>query len=96
MASGIRSIFGYTPTSKVKTWLPELTFDESLLPEWVMQQLDELLRTAPFGNGRVQLGLAFDALWLPKEIVVDLFERCRRGGVKVITSHYVRGATFGM
>lgn len=96
VASGIRSIFCYAPTRRVKTWLPELTFEDSLLPDWVMTQLDDLMKKAPFGDGRVQLGLAFDAVYLPKEIVVDLFERCRRGGVKVITSHYVRGAVFGM
>jgi hypothetical protein len=61
-----------------------------------MEQLDELAQAAPFGDGRVQLGLAFDGYFLPKETVVDLFKRVRKAGVKLITSHYVRGAIFGM
>ncbi|KAH8812267.1 hypothetical protein F5884DRAFT_784915 [Xylogone sp. PMI_703] len=94
-SSGIRSIFCYTPTARVKSWKPSVTFEESLLPDWVMKQLEELSKASPFGDGRVHLGLAFDAVYLPKELVVDLFERCRRAGIKLITSHYARGAVLG-
>jgi hypothetical protein len=61
----------------------------------LLKQVEELTSAAPFGDGRVHLGLAFDAYFLPKEIVVDLFERARRAGAKLITSHYVRGAILG-
>lgn len=95
ISSGIRSIFGYSPTPLVKSWSP-LIFEESLLPDWMMEQLDLLLRNAPFGDGRVQLGLAFDGYFLPKGIIVNLFKKFRDGGGKLITSHYGRGAIFGM
>ncbi|PYI31743.1 Metallo-dependent hydrolase [Aspergillus indologenus CBS 114.80] len=90
-SSGIRSIFCYTPTSTVKTWEPEIEMHTNLLDDWVLQQLEELAAAAPFGDGRVQLGLAFDGFMLPKEMVVALYDRARRAGVKVITTHYVRG-----
>ncbi|PYH84603.1 Metallo-dependent hydrolase [Aspergillus uvarum CBS 121591] len=90
-SSGIRSVFCYTPTSTVKTWEPEIEMHTNLLDDWVLQQLEELAAAAPFGDGRVQLGLAFDGFMLPKEMVVALFDRARRAGVKVITTHYVRG-----
>ncbi|OJJ95070.1 hypothetical protein ASPACDRAFT_48176 [Aspergillus aculeatus ATCC 16872] len=90
-SSGIRSIFCYTPTSTVKKWKPEIEMNTSLLDEWVLQQLEELAAAAPFGDGRVQLGLAFDGFMLPKEVVVALYDRARKAGVKVITTHYVRG-----
>ncbi|PYI23479.1 Metallo-dependent hydrolase [Aspergillus violaceofuscus CBS 115571] len=90
-SSGIRSIFCYTPTSTVKTWKPEIEMHTNLLDIWVLQQLEELAAAAPFGDGRVQLGLAFDGFMLPKEMVVALYDRARRAGVKVITTHYVRG-----
>lgn len=41
------------------------------------------------------MGLAFDALFLPTEIVADLYKRVRQAGAKVTTTHYVRGAIFG-
>ena len=63
----------------------------SLLDDWVLKQLDDLGSSAPFGNGRVQLGFAFDGLMLPKKEVVSLYERARKAGAKVITSHYVQG-----
>ncbi|KAI9704305.1 MAG: hypothetical protein M1836_007166 [Candelina mexicana] len=90
VSSGIRSFFCYTPTMRVKSWTPEMEMDtEDLLPIWVMDQLEELGRQAPFGEGRVELGFAFDLLFLPKEMVIGIFERARKIGVKLITLHYV-------
>ena len=61
-----------------------------MLPGWVMSTFEELASKAPFGNERVQLGFAFDGLWLPKEILVPLFAKVKEAGVKTITTHYVR------
>ncbi|KAJ5114911.1 Metallo-dependent hydrolase [Penicillium alfredii] len=93
VSSGIRSIFCYTPSMRAKTWTPEMTL-AGLLDDWVLKQFDELSTAAPFGDGRVQMGLAFDGLSLPKNQVVSLYDRARKAGAKVITTHYVRG-TFG-
>ncbi|KAL6234372.1 hypothetical protein BDW75DRAFT_168480 [Aspergillus navahoensis] len=88
IASGIRSIFCYAPTKKLKAWKPELIPADNILGDWVQNQLDQLAASAPWADGRVQLGLAFDG-WssLPKEVVLGLHERARKAGVKVITAH---------
>jgi hypothetical protein len=65
------------------------------VPAWIMDTLTELAGRAPFGNGRVQLGFAFDAWYLPKETVISLFEKVKDLGIQLITTHQVRGAIFG-
>ncbi|PLB37696.1 Metallo-dependent hydrolase [Aspergillus candidus] len=90
VSSGIRSVFCYTPTLKLKMWKPDMIPDFNILDEWVLRQLDELGAALPIGECRVQLGLGFDGLMLPREVVIALFTRARKAGAKVITSHYVR------
>lgn len=94
-SSGIRSTFCYAPTTRVKQWEPEITVDTDFLPSWAVEQVEELIKAGTYGDGRVSVGLAFDALFLPKETVADLYQRCRQAGAKVITTHYCRGAIFG-
>ena len=91
VASGIRSVFCYTPTTKLKAWKPEFVPADDMLGDWVLQQLDDLSRCAPWGDGRVQLGLAFDGFFLPKDTVIGLYQRARKAGIQLITTHYVRG-----
>jgi hypothetical protein len=94
ISSGIRSIFGYSPTLVVESWDP-FRIKTDILGGHVMDTFDELAKNAPFGNGRVQLGFAFDAWNLPRECVVPLFEKVKAAGVKRITSHYVRSVLLG-
>lgn len=63
--------------------------DPEYIPKWLFTQLSDLAKAQPFGDGRVRLGFAFDWLFLPKEMVVDLFDKVRDMGVKLITTHYV-------
>lgn len=84
-------MFCYCPTPLTTSWDP-FTFTGDVLQEWVLSTLEELASKAPFGNGRVTLGLAFDGFYLPKEIVVDLMTRTKEMGIKLITTHYVRSA----
>ena len=63
--------------------------DSEYMPKWLFTQLSDLAKAQPFGDGRVRLGFAFDGLFLPKETVVDLFDKVRDMGVKLITTHYV-------
>lgn len=91
VSSGIRSVFCYTPTLKLQTWKPDMIPDFNILDDWVWRQLDQLGENSPYAEGRVQLGLGFDGLMLPRETVVALFTRARKVGAKVITTHYVRG-----
>lgn len=91
VSSGIRSVFCYTPTMRVKTFKPDLTLDGGLLDDWVIDHLKHLGADAPFGDGRVQLGFGFDGFMLPKDQVVSIYGAARKAGAKVITSHYVGG-----
>lgn len=66
---------------------------EKMLEPWVLDTMQELGSAAPFGeNGRVQLGLAFDSFFLPKEVVLSIFSQAKSLGIKTITSHCVRNA----
>ena len=90
ISSGVRSVYCYCPTARIKTWKPKFEVDEALLPDWVFEQLATLSRDAPFGDGRVTIGFGFDMFFLPKEVVVGVFEKVRALGLKTITSHYVK------
>ncbi|MCJ1231397.1 hypothetical protein MMC12_008074 [Toensbergia leucococca] len=94
VSSGIRSFYCYCPTLRVRAWEP-FEVDPNILPDWVMQGLETLAEAQPFGNGRVRLGFAFDGLFLPKWMVVDLFDKVRALGIKLITTHDASGAIFG-
>ncbi|CVK85967.1 related to cytosine deaminase and related metal-dependent hydrolases [Fusarium mangiferae] len=88
ISSGIRSIYCYCPTGRVKTWKP-FEMEEQLLPSWLFEQLTSLCKNGPFSNGRVTMGFAFDSFYLPKDVVVNIFNQVRGLGIKTITSHYV-------
>ncbi|KAF5610095.1 5-methylthioadenosine s-adenosylhomocysteine deaminase [Fusarium subglutinans] len=88
ISSGIRSIFCYCPTGRVKTWKP-FKMEEEFLPAWLFEQLTSLCKAGPFADGRVTMGFAFDSFYLPKEVVVNIFNQVRGLGIKTITSHYV-------
>ncbi|KAI9932357.1 hypothetical protein ASPWEDRAFT_27375 [Aspergillus wentii DTO 134E9] len=96
ITSGIRSVFAYSPTSRVKQWTPDFLVEQDLLAPWVMETFDQLASMNPFGpSGRVTLGFGFDGVWLPGHIVKDLFERVRNAGAQLITMHAVNYAAFG-
>lgn len=88
-SSGIRSIFCYSSIWRIKTWSSEVEYDDTLLPDWWYATLNSLARSAPYGDGRVTLGLGFDQFQLPKEVIIDLWERARKLGVELMTTHYV-------
>ena len=53
-----------------------------------METFHTLAKKAPFGaGGQVELGFAFDGLWLPKEVLQKLFAEVRAAGVALITTH---------
>ncbi|RDW85548.1 hypothetical protein BP5796_03873 [Coleophoma crateriformis] len=95
VCSGIRSIYCYCPTSRVQTWTP-FTLNPNLLEDWVLQTFDSLASKAPYGQGRVQIGFAFDSWYQPRETIVNLFAKVKAAGVKLITSHVVRNAITGL
>ena len=91
VSSGIRSIFCYTANSRVKSWSPEFAMESDHIPDWFLHQLRELAHHQPYGKGRLQLGFGWDNYHLPKEVIMKIFEEARHCGVKLITSHSVRG-----
>jgi hypothetical protein len=62
----------------------------------VISTLESLAAESPFGDGRISLGFAFDAFFLPKELIVPLFDKVKALGIKVITTHYGRNVIQGM
>ena len=95
-SSGLRSFFCYNFTPRVKSWTTEIVPEKDLIPDWFMKQLGELATQQPFADGRVYLGWAFDLLFLPKEMVVPMYEQVRQLCIKLITTHVVKNAVFGM
>ena len=69
--------------------------EPDMIADWFMEQLEQLAAKQPFGNGRIYLGWAFDYLFMPKEVVVPLYEKVRKLGIKLITTHMSKNAVFG-
>ncbi|KFY72790.1 hypothetical protein V499_07087 [Pseudogymnoascus sp. VKM F-103] len=96
-ASGLRSTYAYaTPSVPLTSWTVSTVVPSSdILPSWSLDQLESLAKSQPHANGRLTIGLGFDFYFLPQEVVIGIFERFRRAGVKVITSHVAKNPVFG-
>ncbi|OGM39566.1 hypothetical protein ABOM_011786 [Aspergillus bombycis] len=90
VSSGIRSVFCYTPIHRIREWSSTVEFDHEFLPEWWHQTLESLAAVAPFGDGRVSLGLAVD-FNIPHDTVIALWQKAQALGIKLLTTHYVAG-----
>ncbi|OBT64844.1 hypothetical protein VE03_06425 [Pseudogymnoascus sp. 23342-1-I1] len=95
--SGLRSTYAYAhPPVPLTSWdTTTIVPSPSILPAWSLDQLESLALAQPHTNGRVTIGLGFDFYFLPREFVIGIFERFRKAGVKVITSHVAKNAVFG-
>ncbi|KAJ3549133.1 hypothetical protein NM208_g663 [Fusarium decemcellulare] len=91
ITSGIRSIFAYGPTG-VMTSAPPKPEWADYLPDWLVPTMEKLSKTRALtqDDALVRLGFSFDGWFLPKQVVVGLFDKVKSLGVKVITSHYCR------
>ncbi|CAI6339473.1 unnamed protein product [Periconia digitata] len=85
-SSGVRAVYCYTPMYRLKSFDP-LTVHDNPLEEWVMRTFCELADAAPFGDGRVSLGFAWDLWFIAPELLQETFQTVRGKGVKVVTSH---------
>jgi cytosine/adenosine deaminase-related metal-dependent hydrolase len=95
-SSGIRSVFCYCPTPKLASWSP-FTTNPEWLGDHVLSKFDELAGSAPWANGRVTLGFAFDGFrFLPKETLRALMDQLQKNKVQLITYHYSRVADQGL
>lgn len=88
ICSGIRSMFGYQPTPRVASWEP-LELAQDFLADWVISTFVDMAKGGPYANDRVKISLNFDAFFLPKEVVLPLFDKAREAGVDYFMSHYV-------
>lgn len=61
-----------------------------------MTTLEELASEAPFGDGRVTLGFAFDGWFLPEPVVQELFRKIKSLGIKLTTHHVSTGPIQGI
>ncbi|KAH7146818.1 hypothetical protein B0J13DRAFT_441954, partial [Dactylonectria estremocensis] len=95
VSSGIRCIYEYCPTPRVTSW-SQFTLAPGLLAPWVMETLESIASKAPFGDGRVTLGFAFDQWFLPSEIIQGTFRRARAAGAKLATTHAIRNTQISM
>ncbi|CRG86469.1 hypothetical protein PISL3812_03475 [Talaromyces islandicus] len=87
-SSGLRTIFCYGVMPRLKKWTSEFEIDKEIFPDWWHSTLETLAKSQPFGNGRVTLGFAFDMFKLPRDIVTDIWTKCRGLGLKILTTHY--------
>lgn len=85
-SSGVRAVYCYTPMNRVVSFDP-LTFHGNPLEDWVIQTFSELADAAPFGNGRVDLGFAWDQWFTKPELAQGMLEKVREKDIKLITSH---------
>ncbi|KAJ9603640.1 hypothetical protein H2200_011826 [Cladophialophora chaetospira] len=86
VASGLRSIYGYCFNGRVDSWSP-FSLNPSFIAPFALDALKRLASSAPFGNGRITLGVAFDGWFLPKDMIVSLFQNIKTLGIRHVTTH---------
>ena len=94
ISSGVRSFYAFTPIKRLKSWDP-FEWDDDILCDWEMRQMADLAKSQPYGDGRVSIAFGFDWYFLPKQMIVDLFDKVRALDIKLITSHYTNTPIFG-
>ncbi len=85
-SAGLRAIYGYCFNTRVESWAPFKTNPAFIAP-WAVDNLEGLAPFAPFGNGRVTLGIAFDGWFHPKDVLSALFDKIKKLGIKYLTTH---------
>ena len=92
LASGVRSVFAYTPTNGLTTAGMDAELSHNLMPDWIMPTFEKLAKSKPLTdpNSRVRMGLGIDYWFLPKEVLHTVFDKVKSLGTTVFTSHYIR------
>lgn len=87
VASGIRSSFGFCPNPRLSSITP-FEIDSNGLGGHSLPTLEELAKAAPWGNGRVTLGFAFDGFpYLPHEYLDPLMAKLAEYKISHIQTH---------
>ena len=95
LASGLRCILAYAPIMRLKNWnSTECVPSQDLTIDWTLSYIENMCKSSPL-SGRIYPGLGFDFFFLPKDFVVSIYERMRKAGVKIITTHVAKNKVFG-
>lgn len=84
--SGVRAVYCYGLMARPKSLMP-LQMHENPLEDWIMPTFNKLADQAPFGDGRVTLGFAYDMWFLPQEVTRTIFDQVNEKNVRTITCH---------
>ena len=96
MDSGIRAVFAYTVATRMSKWdKSQCVPEEDPIPEWATNQLGDLIVQHNTSPSLVEIALGFDLWFLPKEMVLAIFETLRRKGLRLVTIHVGRNAFMG-
>lgn len=85
-SSGVRAVYCYQPQARPKSLTP-LEMEENPLENWVMETFSTLADQAPFGEGRVTLGFAYDLWFLPQEVTRGVFDQVEKKNIRTVTCH---------
>lgn len=95
--SGIRCTWAYSEPTRLQKWdedecSPSYDYWNSKTAAFIADLAGKL--NSP--DLRVQMGVAFDLWFLPKEMITPLFKQLTAAGVKTLTSHIGRNAVQGL
>lgn len=62
----------------------------------MMTTVEDLAKTSPFGDGRVEMGFGMDEFPYSGEKTAEIFKKVKSWGIKITTSHYIRNPAQGM
>ncbi|EWC46080.1 hypothetical protein DRE_04654 [Drechslerella stenobrocha 248] len=94
--SGIRAIFCYSTTLRVKEWTQEkMEVANDLVAPWFLEHFQKIAAAAPYADGRVHIGFGYDGLFMPASVNQMVFKLARDAGSKLITLHSMRGPLMG-
>ena len=89
-ASGVRAVVCPAVARYVEQWQPKLRFHGDPLPAWFEPAWEQLADRTAATEGRVSVGLAFDAWDLEAPRIQALFARVRKHSppARVVTAHH--------
>lgn len=96
LSAGVRAIYCYTPPLRIKSrdpWLIEVDNSEQSVLTY-----QALARAGPFGDGRINIGYAYDNYFAPAEVIKPFYATLRdpeKGKAKIITTHTIPSRMFG-
>lgn len=80
-------MYGFCFTGRVDSWSP-FALNPDFIAPFALDTLQKLANSGPHGDGRIDLGVAFDGWFLPPDTIKELFQEVKRLGINTITTHY--------